>query len=509
MSNFRNSWPLVIGFVAIGVIIGVVLTSGFRVENKSYAEENNTSKIYTEAGENPEPVQQSLNAGNFNPGQQFVDVVKAVKPSIVTIYTEKNVKIPANPWHQFFRGFGDNQDNEGEREYKQNGLGSGIIISTEGYIITNNHVIQDVDELTVRLVDDREFKATVIGSDPMTEVALVKIDANNLKAAKLGDSDQLEIGEWVLAIGSPLELNFTVTAGIISALGRDIDIIRGEGYQIENFIQTDAAINPGNSGGALVNSRGEVIGINTAIATPTGNYIGYGFAVPINMSKKVVDDFINYGEIRRGYIGVGIEAMNQTKAKGVGLDNPVGVMINRVIADKAAARAGIKAGDVILEVEGVEVNKPNQLQARIGSHKPGDKVEILVWRYGKKIKFDVVLEGRDDTPGKSEEPTVAHKDNVNSLGIVVQDLSDRQLEQLDLDHGVLIRDIEQGSSAFKEGLRQNDVVYEIDDKPVKSASELKESLDDLDGGEVVRLQVRNRNSGGGYFDRLVFIEIPK
>lgn len=390
MYSFKNSWPMFLGFIAIGVIFGVVLTSGFNFDNKSYADENNKQSIYTESNIESAVNQETLTSGNYNPSTFFVDVVKKVKPSIVTVYTTKNVKIPNSPWHRFFREFGmeDESGENNNREYKQQGLGSGIIISEDGYILTNHHVIQDVDELRVILTDNREFEAKVIGTDPLTEIALIQIEANNLKPAVLGNSDNLEIGEWVLAIGSPLELNFTVTAGIISALSRDIDIIRdSEGYSIESFIQTDAAINPGNSGGALVNTRGEVIGVNTAIASSTGSYIGYGFAVPINLSKKVVDDFINFGEIRRGYIGVGIQPMTKVRAKGVGLDQPKGVFIDRILENKAADKAGIKAGDVILKVNDTEVNKPNQLQAKISSYNPGDKVTLLIWRYGKKNKY--------------------------------------------------------------------------------------------------------------------------
>ncbi len=479
---------------------------------KDYADETDVPAIYTESTPEQSPGQQTINTGNFNPGNAFVDVVKKVKPSIVTISTSKNVKVPNSPWHRFFKDFGLEEESNGqqEQEYKQQGLGSGIIISKDGYILTNHHVIQDMDELTVILTDDREFNAKVIGTDPLTEIALVKIEASNLVPAVLGNSDNLQIGEWVLAIGSPLELNFTVTAGIVSALSRDINIIRDrEGYSIENFIQTDAAINPGNSGGALVNSKGEVIGVNTAIASSTGSYIGYGFAVPINLSKKVVDDFMNYGEIRRGYIGVGIKEMTPTTAKGVGLDKPEGVLVERIINGKAADKAGIKSGDVILEVEGTKVNRPNQLQAKVGSYNPGDEITLLIWRYGKKLKIDVVLEGRESEETSEERPVAAKTDNVNSLGIRIKDLSDQQLERLDLDYGVLVQNIERGSNAFKEGLRPNDVIYEVDDKPVKSVDELKDYLANLDAGEVIRLQVLSRTSGGNNFDRLVFLEIPE
>ncbi len=398
MSASKNSIPVILGLVAIGVIIGVVLTTGFQIDNKGFAEPTISTTDAVASGESGSetPQSQNLNAANFNPNNLFVNVVKAVRPSIVTIYTTKNVKVPANPWHRFFRDFGLEDPRGGqeqEREYKQNGLGSGIIVSKDGYILTNHHVIKDVDELLVQMVDGQEYKAEVVGTDPTTEVALIKIDADGLPAAKLGNSDHVQVGEWVMAIGSPLELNFTVTAGIVSALSRDINIIRSGSvnYSIEDFIQTDAAINPGNSGGALININGEVIGINTAIATPTGNYVGYGFAIPINIAKNVMRDLQKYGEIRRGYLGVYIERMDPVKAKGVGLDKPEGVFITSVIEGKAADKAGIKAGDVVLEVEGVKVNQPNQLQAKVGSYDPGDEIDIVVWRDGRRKTFRAAL----------------------------------------------------------------------------------------------------------------------
>ena len=510
MANFRNSWPMFIGFIAIGAIIGVVLTSGFNFDSKSYADKADSEKIYQESSEPETMAQESETAIRSNPNTAFVEVVKKVKPTIVTIYTTKNVKAPDNPWHRFFREYGFEFDDQGgQREFQQNGLGSGIIISKDGYILTNHHVIADMDELKIKLVDDREFKAEVIGTDPLTEIALIKIDAEGLTPAVLGDSDKLQIGEWVLAIGSPLELNFTVTAGIVSALSRDIDIIRDAGgYQIENFIQTDAAINPGNSGGALVNYKGDVIGVNTAIASRTGSYIGYGFAVPINLAKKIVDDFIKYGEIRRGYIGVRIEPMNQVKAKGVGLDKPMGVFITDVIDGKAADKAGIKAGDVILEVNGVEVNKPNQLQARISSYAPGDEVKILIWRYGKKVTVDVVLEARDGVVTASTEHKPIKEDNVKSLGIQVRDVSDSDLSRMDLDNGIMIQNIERNSPAAKEGLLPRDVIYEVDGEQVSSAADLKDYIAGLKEGDVLRLQIRRTDSAGNRYDRLVFLQIP-
>ncbi len=452
-----------------------------------------------------------MDVGTFSPNTSFVEVVKKVKPSIVTIYTTKNVKVPNNPWHRFFREWGLENPGGGEQEYEQGGLGSGIIISQDGYILTNHHVIKDVDELTIKLVDDREFKAELVGTDPLTEIALVKIDAKNLSPAVLGDSEKLQIGEWVLAIGSPLELNFTVTAGIVSALSRDINIIRDNpGYQIENFIQTDAAINPGNSGGALVNVKGEVIGVNTAIASSTGSYIGYGFAVPINMAKKAVDDFMEFGEVRRGYIGVSIRQVTPVIAKGVGLDKPRGVFIENVIEDKPADRAGVKSGDIILSVEGTPVNKPNQLQAKVGSYKPGDQVRLQIWRDGKEKTFNVTLESLDSgSTTNNAQPNLVSTDNLEALGIALGNLTDEQKNELDIENGVLVRTVKRNGSAYKEGLGPNDIIYEIDGKVVASVSQFNAYLSELKKGDIIKIQVLRIDRSGSKFDRLVFLQIPE
>jgi serine protease Do len=360
------------------------------------------------------------------------------------------------------------------------------------------------------LVDLQEFDAEVVGTDPETEVALIKINARGLTKAVLGNSDNIEIGEWALAIGSPLELNFSVTAGIVSALSRDINIIgRGGGYGIENFIQTDAAINPGNSGGALVNYKGEIIGVNTAIKTETGTYIGYGFAIPINLAKTVMDDFINFGEVRRGYIGVRIEPMTPVQAEGTGLDKPQGVFISDVLPGKAADKAGIKAGDVILEVEGMEVNKPNQLQAKVGTFNPGDEISLLLWRNGRKEKIDIILEGRDEDVVTTRDKPRETERKVQSLGINIKDMSAKELELFDLDNGVLIQSIDQNSPASREGLRRGDVIYEIDGNEIKSVSELRDYIDERESGSIIKLQNRSRFQDGNTSDRLVFLKIPE
>lgn len=512
MAGMKNSFPVILGLIAIGVIVGVVFTTGFNIDNKGFADKSESSTIYSETSLQDESP--SLTASNFNPGTMFVDVVKKVRPAIVTIYTTKNVKVSKDPFHDFFREFGfRGRSGEGEQqEYQQNGLGSGIIINSDGHILTNHHVIKDVDELKVKLIDGREADAKVLGTDPNTEVALIKIDLDDLPSVDLGNSDNLEIGEWVIAIGSPLRLTSTVTAGIVSALSRDIPIIRNQNQTsmgIDNFIQTDAAINPGNSGGALVNIRGEVIGINTAIATPTGNYIGYGFAIPINTAKSVIDDIINFGEVRRGYLGVYIENMDVVKAKGVGLDKPHGVMITSVIADKAAEKAGLEAGDVILEVEGLEVNKVNELQTKVASYNPGDNIDIVIWRNKSKKTIEVTLEGLDgNVEVASSENKIREEKEIEKIGIQVKDLSANQLDQLDLDYGIRVQSVKRNTKAFEAGLNPNEVIYEIDGKNVESVNDFEEYLQEMDSGDVVKLKVRRLDNNRNPFDRLIFMEIP-
>ncbi|MCK5032570.1 MAG: Do family serine endopeptidase [Calditrichia bacterium] len=509
MSGIKDSFPVVLGLIAIGVIVGVVFTTGFNIDNKGFADKTESATIYSEVSQVEET---SVTTSNFNPGTMFVDVVKRVRPAIVTIYTTKNVKIPNNPFHDFFRQFrnrGDNRGDEGEREFQENGLGSGIIISSDGHILTNHHVIKDMDELKIKLIDGREADAEVLGTDPSTEVALIKIDLDDLASVNLGNSENLEIGEWVIAIGSPLELTSTVTAGIVSALSRDIPIIRNQTPTgIDNFIQTDAAINPGNSGGALVNLRGEVIGINTAIASKTGSYIGYGFAIPINIAKNVINDIINYGEVRRGYLGVYIENMDVVKAKGVGLEKPRGVLISSVIEDKAADNAGLEAGDVILKVVGLEVNKVNELQAKVASYDPGDEIDLVIWRDGRELTIEVELQGIDGTMTSTPANKKQEEKKFEKVGIQVRDLTSAQLNQMNLEYGIRVQSVERNSKASRAGLGPNEVIYEIDGKNVESVEDFEDYLQQFDSGDVVKLKVRRKDRSENFLDRLLFMEIP-
>ncbi|MBN1408865.1 MAG: Do family serine endopeptidase [Calditrichaceae bacterium] len=509
MPRLKYSLAFVTALITIGIVIGMVLIANFDMDNKSIAGDK-TAKIYTEAETNwdSDGDENKATDTNFNPNVMFVDIVKKVRPSIVSIYTTKSVSVEQNPFYFFFRQMP--QDGEQPREQRQDGLGSGIIISEDGYILTNYHVIKDVDELKVMMIDNREYEAKVIGSDPATEIALIKIEADDLPVAVLGNSDNVEIGEWVMAIGSPLYLTSTVTAGIVSALSRNINIIQDrETGGIENFIQTDAAINPGNSGGALLNLKGQVIGVNTAIATRTNYYMGYGFAVPINIAKSVVEDLMSFGEVKRGYLGVYIESVDPIKAKGVKLDKPKGVMIINVIKGSAADEAGLKEGDVILSVNGYEVNQTNELQAKVGIYNPGDKVKLEVWRYGKKMDVTATLQSREgETSVVAKDKTEEKEKNLKNLGLKVSNLNQKQLSDLDLESGIVVLSIEPYSPANRARISKGDAIYEVNGDTIESVSDFYEKVGKFKSGEVIQLKVR-RLQDNEIFDRLIFLEIPE
>lgn len=511
MYRLKHSPSLIVALITIGVVIGIVLTTSFNLDSKSVAS-NMDGKIYTEANDQSS----STNVQNFNPNKMFVPIVEKVRPSIVSIYTTKIIKVPANPFFFFFKDFPQDfgnipqhREQMPQSELKEKGLGSGIIISKDGYILTNNHVVEDMDELRVKLIDNSEYTAKVVGTDPSTDIALIKIDAKNLPVAVLGNSDNLKIGEWVLAIGNPLELTSTVTAGIVSALHRNINILRRNNVSsIENFIQTDAAINPGNSGGALVNLKGEVIGVNSAIATSTNYYMGYGFAVPINIAKAVVDDIIKYGKVRRGYLGVYIQDVTPVTAKGVKLDKPRGVFVTSVIKGGAADKAGIKEGDVILKVNGKEVNSVNELQAKIGVLNPGDKVVLTIWRDGKEKTITATLKGRNGEENTSKKESKEINKKAPDLGMKLRDLTDEQKNQLDIDGGALVTKVEDFSAASEARIAPGDVIIEVEGKKVKSVSDFYKKIEKFKPGDVIKIKLRTMQNKEK-FDRLVFLEIPK
>ena len=321
--------------------------------------------------------------GNLRAPVDFSAAAEEVMPAVVNVTSITQYKARTDWEKRYMELFGAPDANQS--------TGSGVIISNKGYIVTNNHVIKGATEVEVTLFDKRKFKAKVIGADPSTDLAVLKISADDLPTIELANSDDVKIGEWVLAVGNPFELNFTVTAGIISAKGRNINILGGQQRSIESFIQTDAAVNPGNSGGALVDVEGRLIGINTAIATPTGTYAGYSFAVPINLVKKVVSDLMEFGEVKRGYLGVIIQEMNSDVAKRENISVNQGVLITELVDGGAAQTAGAKVGDVILKVNGITTKSVPELQEQIGSRNPGDQVTLTVHRNGSQKELNIKL----------------------------------------------------------------------------------------------------------------------
>ena len=374
-------------------------------------------------------------------------------------------------------------------------------------------MVENATKVTVNLFDKREFDAKVIGTDPLTDLAVIKIDAKDLPAAYLGDSDKLKVGQWVMAIGNPMALTSTVTAGIISALGRSVNIIR-DNYGVENFIQTDAAINPGNSGGALVDLNGEVIGVNSAIATNgmTGTYIGYGFAIPINLAKVVAEDLIASGKVKRGYIGIRIEEVNAGLAKAVGLDTPRGILIQQIMENGAAANEDIKAGDIILKIDGKEVNRPNELQSHVASKRVGDKIQLDVFREGNIISRSIKLKALEEESIEVEKVSEVSSEpkgdieemDFDNLGLTVRNMRKQELSESKVKSGVLITKVKKFSKAENQRLFAGYVITEVDRKKIESVSDLKSAFKNKKGDAVLMKVIDGAGSS-----RFVGIEIPE
>ncbi|QLG45220.1 Do family serine endopeptidase [Costertonia aggregata] len=373
------------------------------------------------------------------------------------------------------------------------GTGSGVIINEKGYIITNNHVIDNADEVEVTLYNNETYKATVIGTDPTTDLALLQIKANNLKTMALVNSDDVEVGEWVLAVGNPMGLNSTVTAGIVSAKARNININK-EKFAVESFIQTDAAINPGNSGGALVNLQGNLIGINTAIASRTGTYNGYGFAVPSNIVTKVVEDILKYGSVQRGMLGVTIRTMDGSLAKEKDVEFTKGVWVENVGEDSAADKAGIKSGDIIVKVNEVAVTTSPRLQEIIARQRPGDKVNVTVKRNGQEKEYQVVLENSN---GSTEITRREKKEVLNLLGADFESMTKDEAKELNIDGGVRVARLYPGKIRKETQMREGFIITHIDGKKVRDIDDVAKILEDKDGG--VMLEGVYEDTPGKYY----------
>lgn len=481
---------LIVFSVVVGIMVGLVVASNFGLTGNGFADSVTSEQVSSVVEPLPE-VNSDLEATS----RAFVEIAKRVIPTVVSITSEKTVKVRdpfSNFFHNddFFRRFF--RQPQGEQEYKQHGLGSGVIVSPDGFIMTNYHVIKDADEINVR-IDRKTFKAEVVGTDPATDLAIVKIDEKNLQAIPFGDSDKLEVGELVLAVGSPfdLRLQHTVTAGIISAKGRTLNLSGELTYQ--DFIQTDAAINPGNSGGALVNIHGELIGINTAIyAGNTGGNVGIGFAVPINLAKHVMNDLIEHGEVVRGYLGVFISTLDAELGEALKISDNEGAVVTQVVEGTPADKAGLKKYDVIREVDGRKIADSQALTNLVASYRPGDMIDLKVVRDGKEKRIRVELQKRPGSATNSRPALPQDDDVLSKLGLRVSNLTDELASRYgyEEEEGVIVRDVGKNSVAAEKGLRVGDLIIEIDRQKVRSVKEFEKIVDDFEAGKIVLFQVK-------------------
>ncbi len=489
---------LLVIFVAIGS--SLVTVSAFRYLSEKQL--NGTPML----GEYPTNVRftnykPTTSENYMSASTDFTNAAALTTPTVVHINTTYSPKQRSNnsnidPFRDFFGGNDfwnfrmDPYGNNGPKESS----GSGVIISDDGYIVTNNHVIEDGDKITVILNNKKEYTATVVGSDPSTDLALLKIEASNLPFIHFGNSDSTKVGEWVLAVGNPFNLESTVTAGIISAKGRNINILKDKG-SIESFIQTDAAVNPGNSGGALVNLHGDLIGINSAIATPTGSFAGYSFAVPVNIVKKVVNDLVKFGVVQRGYLGVSIANINEDLAKKYDIKTLEGIYVDAVNDGSAAAEAGIKSGDVITAINDVKVTSTSELQEQISRYRPNDQITVTVMRGDKQKVLNARLKNAEG------ETSIVRKDQVSSfatLGADFQNITSEEKKKLGVNGGVKVTKLYDGKLTKNTDIREGFIITKVDNKLINNIDDLKAALQNK-SGQGVMIEGTYPNYGGTYF----------
>ena len=500
--------------IVLGIVLGVALVSHFEGVSVTYAD----SQVQLGSSRSKIKVNPALKA--LNDG--FNAISTEVTPTVVYIEVTSTASSEGEDRGWFFH-FGP--EFRLPRNQPEKGAGSGVILTPDGYILTNRHVVDNADKdgIEVTLWDNRRFRdARVVGTDRFTDLAVIKINASELPVPRLGNSDDVEVGHIVFAFGNPLGLTSTMTEGIVSALGRQIRIIddQGTGYGIENFIQTDAAVNPGNSGGALVDIEGEVIGINTAIAITNSRYQGYSFAIPINIAKKVASDIIRYGKVRRGYIGVRIESVDARIAKAVGFAKPHGVFVREVNAGGAGDEAGVQSGDIILAVNGREVNTANELQMLIGTHSPGDVVKLKIYREQKTIEKEVTLKARSDEEEEEATPTSgpANKKEtkpeetagpatvkVERIGVVVKNIDEKTRKEYGVDHGVVVESVEAGSEAQLRGVSPRDVILSVGNQKVESAGQFEGIIKDMKAGDAALFRIKGTDTRAKY----IALEIRK
>jgi Do/DeqQ family serine protease len=452
------------GFVALGTYVTFIEDAHYTTEPEPRTEFRLTN--YTASPSIPLESMDFVNAAN-----KSLDAVVHVK----TISAAQKYY---NPWSRYFGG-------EPYSSKQQRASGSGVIISDDGYIVTNNHVIENAETIEITTNDNRTFEASLIGKDPGTDIALLKIDADALPSIILGDSDALQIGEWVLAVGNPFNLTSTVTAGIVSAKARNINILdydpNAETFPLESFIQTDAAVNPGNSGGALVNGRGELIGINTAIASRTGSYSGYSFAVPVSIVKKVTADLLEFGKVQRAYIGVNISNIDPQLRNEENIKVSEGAYVRGLLSGGAAEMAGLEMGDIIISVEDYPVRSVTELQEQVGKYRPGDKIEVGILRQNERRSIEVLLR---DRYGNTELKKRSEEEMNMIFGAKLEGLSKEEKSSLKVVNGVRIADIEDGKLR-KAGLKEGFVITHIDKQPVDSPEDVKRILYSKSGGVLV------------------------
>jgi len=462
----------------------------------------------------------------------FVNIATAVRPAVVRIQTERPRQVARGSRQipEPFRRFFDQPDpDRGDQPFDappQIAGGTGFIVSEDGYILTNNHVVEDANEITVYTLDRKEYSAELVGTDPTTDVAVIRIDPeSDLTTMSFGDSDDVAVGEWVMAVGNPgfggasQQLDYTVTAGIVSALGRPLQIIQRElqrdpdvgpdlaAYGIENFIQTDAVINPGNSGGPLVNLQGQVIGMNTAIASRSGFYQGYGFAIPVNLARRVMEDLIEYGRVRRAWLGVSITQISSVDAEAYDLPSVSGVLVQDFPDQESPARrAGLQVEDVIWSVNGERVSSPSDLQQTVAQLRPGTTAELRVYRNGDPMTIRVDL---GEAPLNQEpERTAAEPEAAEErLGFVVQELTPQAAEQLGYDEaeGVVVTRVQPGSPAWERNLPQGWRIVSMNQEPVETTEDVRRVLQDAGAGDIVTFRLENPTGGR----QVVNIRIPR
>jgi serine protease Do len=490
------------GALVAAFLTGLVFASGFDLTQSSFAQQSRTASVTGAQPTTPPASVAELNVA-------FTTIAERVTPAVVSIQAERtqttqNQRPRGNrqpSLEDFFGQF------DPRFQQPQQASGTGFIVSPDGYVLTNNHVVANMDRVRVTLTDHRVFPARVLGRDPDTDVAVLKIDANNLPVAALGNDEAVKIGEWVLAIGNPLGLDFTVTAGIVSAKGRgtsDVPVNANNNWAITDFIQTDAAINPGNSGGPLVNIRGEVIGINTAIASTTGFYSGYGFAIPVTLAKDVMDDIIEHGRVRRAILGVTITQVTPEDAAAAGLKEIKGVLVQPYTdanRDSPARRAGLEPGDVIVKADGRETDRVSTLQRIVRAHEPGETVELEAMRFGQRKQFRVRLgEAADSTTrlASAERPSEPSEGGTASekLGVTVEELTPEvvRLNRIpsDQQQGLFVVSVDPNGPSRNRLLPERDIIVGVLSpvrREIREASDLQQVLSRIPGGGYVSLSV--------------------